>query len=177
MTDEKILVLLKNDPGSGLSAVVEKYSAYLLKIVNIKLKDVCTEQDIEEAVSDIFMEFYQSGGKCGFEITSIKAYIAVIARRYCSKVFTRAAALPETLSYDESENYISAPVQSEMHEQLRTGIAKLGQPDEEIFVRKYFLGQKTKDIAKDMKIKVNTVDKRVSRGLVRLKKLLEEGTV
>ena len=174
MTDKKILELLQSDSQAGLAAVVMKYSAYVMKIARIKLKDVCSEEDIEEAVSDIFLEFYQSGGRRVFEIASVKAYIAVIARRHCSKVFAGHTSIPETLSYDEAENYIEAPEQNTDRELLRTALSRLGQPDEEIFLRKYFLGQKTRDIAKDIKMKENTVDKRVSRGLARLRKMLEE---
>lgn len=176
MTDKKLLGLLRSDPQRGLAAVVEKYSAYVLKIARIKLGGVCAEEDIEEAVSDVFFEFYTSGGRCGFEIRSVKAYIAVIARRHCARVFADHIAEAETVSLDEIGEHIAAPDDGNEHERIKEALQKLGQPDEEIFVRKYFLGQRTKDIAKELGMKENTVDKRVSRGLVRLKKLLEEGS-
>ena len=176
MTDKMILQLLKSDPQAGLSAVVDKYSAYILKIVRIKLNDICTAEDMEEAVSDIFLEFFLSGKRCGFEINGLKSYIAVIARRHCAKMFAKHTASPETIPFDETEKYISVPEKNTDHDLLISAVSSLGQPDEEIFIRKYFLGQKTKDIAKEMRMKENTVDKRISRGLVRLKKILEEGS-
>lgn len=175
MTDKRLLALLRSDPQKGLSAAVEKYSAYVMKIVRIKLGEVCPEEDIEEAVSDIFLGFYQTGGRCGFEISSVKSYIAVIARRHCAGVFAKRTAQAETISFDEIEATVAADEHGDdEHERIKNALGKLGQPDEEIFVRKYFLGQKTKDIAHDLGMKENTVDKRVSRGLVRLRKLLEE---
>lgn len=57
---------------------------------------------------------------------------------------------------------------------LSDAIDKLGEPDTTIFLRKYFFGQSSKAIAKDLDMKPNTIDKRISRGLVRLRKILEE---
>ena len=62
----------------------------------------------------------------------------------------------------------------ETRAQLIETIKKLGEPDSEIFIRKYYLGESTKEISKVLKIKGNTIDKRVSRGLGKLKKLLGE---
>lgn len=53
-------------------------------------------------------------------------------------------------------------------------MAALGRPDSEIFMRKYFYGQKRRDIAEELGMKTNTVDKIVSRGLVKLRKILDE---
>ena len=58
MTDNELIMLLKNDPEKGLSEVVGKYSGYVYKIAYGKLSGVCRREDIEEAVSDIFMKFY-----------------------------------------------------------------------------------------------------------------------
>jgi RNA polymerase sigma-70 factor, ECF subfamily len=48
----------------------------------------------------------------------------------------------------------------------------MGEPDHEIFIRKFYLGQSSKEIAKATGIKENTIDKKVSRGLVRLRETL-----
>ena len=49
----------------------------------------------------------------------------------------------------------------------------LSEPDKEIFIRKYYLGQSTKIISKILGIKENTIDKKVSRGLLKLKNILK----
>ena len=43
------------------------------------------------------------------------------------------------------------------------------------FMRKYFYGQKTADIARDLEMKENTVYKHIERGLSKLRKILEKG--
>ena len=75
MTDEQLLELLQNSPQQGLEEVVKRYSAYVMKIANTKLHDICTKEDIEEAVSDIFLIVFRNGQKCNFNIHSLRAYI------------------------------------------------------------------------------------------------------
>ncbi len=48
-------------------------------------------------------------------------------------------------------------------------IHSLGEPDSEIFIRRYYRGQSTKEIAEVFNLKENTVDKRISRGLKKLR--------
>ena len=54
-------------------------------------------------------------------------------------------------------------------------IAELGEPDSHIFMMKYYFGYSTKMIAEKFQLKENTVDKKVQRGLQKLKKALEGG--
>jgi RNA polymerase sigma-70 factor (ECF subfamily) len=56
--------------------------------------------------------------------------------------------------------------------QIINEIKFLGEPDSEIFIRKYYFRQSTKYISKIMGIKENTIDKKVSRGLIKLKQTL-----
>ena len=60
---------------------------------------------------------------------------------------------------------------------LLEALKSLGQPDAEIFVRKYYLAQTAREIAAALGMKENTVDQRVARGLRKLRKRLEGGRV
>ena len=173
MSDKELIELLKRSPEQGLAEVVVRYTAYVLKIARTKLDNVCTREDIEEIVSDVFFSFYQQGQKCSFEIRSLRAYISLIAERRCVDVFRQRIRREDTVPLDDSVG-MNVPENREDHDILAENIKKLGEPDTSIFIRKYFYGQKTADIARELHMKPNTVDKRVSRGLVRLRKLMEE---
>lgn len=97
MNDNELLDLLKKEPQSGLSAVVRQYSAYVMKIAYVKLGEVCTNEDIEEAVSDIFFKFYKMGTDCGFAMTSVRGILSVIAERHCIDIFRRQRSYDETI--------------------------------------------------------------------------------
>ena len=174
MTDTEMIGLLKSSPQRGLAAVVERYGAYVYKIAYTKLGDVCSEEDIEETVSDIFLRFFRSAESAGFEMRSVRGYLSVVAQRHCIDVFRRRRTQPETVSFEEIEDTI-ADSGTEQDTELYEALQALGEPDTTIFIRKYYFGQKTADIAREMNIRPNTVDKHLSRGLVRLRKILKKG--
>ena len=173
MNDKELLELLRKNPENGLAAAVQQYSAYVLKIARVRLGEVCTREDIEEAVSDIFLMFYTSGRERGFELVSVKGYLAVIAQRHCISLFHRYSSQEETLDFGELENIIAYSSPDE--DRLIDAVKQLGEPDSFIFIRKYYFGQKNKDIAKELGMTVSALNSRVSRGLDRLRKILEEG--
>ncbi len=174
MEDKELIGLLKSEPQRGLEQTVRKYNAYVYKIARTRLGSVCAKEDIEEAVSDIFAAFYFSGRKTGFEMDSVIAFLSVIARRHCCNVFLRQSGKADDLPLDELENILPDRPDEDMSA-VTNAVDSLGEPDRSIFIRKYFLGQKNKDIAKELHMKTNTVSKRISRGLLKLKEILEEG--
>lgn len=99
---------------------------------------------------------------------SVRAVLSVIAKRHCINVFRKKCKQTETLAYDDLENII-ADEESENIE-LIDAIKQLGEPDSQIFIRKYYLGQKNIDIAKDLNMNISTLNMRISRGLKKLKK-------
>lgn len=173
MNDKELLQLLKSNTQQGLAQTVMQYSAYVHKIANTRLCDVCTREDIEEAVSDIFLIFYELGKKNGFDMRSVRAILMVIAKRHCINVFHRQCKQEEMLDYDDLENTIAED--NSENSDLIDAIKQLGEPDEQIFIRKYYLGEKNKDIAKDLGMNISTLNMKLSRGLKKLKKILEEG--
>ena len=175
MTDRELLELLKEVPEKGLSAVVSKYSAYVHTIAYSKLSGVCTREDIEEAVSDIFMKFYEYVRSTDREITAVAAYLAVIAKRHSINVYKKHVCREECLPLDVIGGAVADKTEeSDTRRLLIEAVMSLGRPDCEIFIRKYFFGQKSRDIAEALDMKTNTVDKIVSRGLVKLRKRLNE---
>ena len=171
MNDNELLNLLRSDHERGLAQTVRQYSAYVYKIACTRLSDVCTGEDIEEAVSDIFLAFYNAGLKNDFRFRSVQAFLGVIAKRHCIDVFRKKSKCIDTVDYDELENCI-ADDRDESRELLEA-VKELGEPDSTIFIRKYYFGQKNIDIAKDLGMSKGMINMRISRGLKKLKKILE----
>lgn len=174
MTDKELLDMLLNDPAHGLEQTVLIYTPYVMKIVRTRLSGLCSDEDAEEIVSDVFMQLYRTVGRYGENTRSVKALLAVIARRECADAMLRLQKNKERISLDELPENIAAAEPAPDRERLLEALRSLGQPDEQIFIRKYFFGQKSSDIALDLNMKPNTVDKRISRGLKKLRSILEE---
>ena len=174
MNDTELLELLGSSPQEGLAAVVGKYSAYVYKIAYNRLFGVCAKEGIEEAVSDIFMKLYTSVSEKGAEPRSVCAYLSVIAQRHCTDVLRRQKANGQHISLDEIENIIPEDEITADSGQIMQALKRLGEPNTEIFVRRYYLGQPVRQIALEMNMKTDTLNKRLSRGLKKLRKMLEE---
>ena len=116
--------------------------------------------------------FYNAGMKNSFDMRSVRGYLSVIAQRHCISVFHKFSKADKTLDYNELENIIADNGTDE--DSLIDAVKQLGEPDSFIFIRKYYFGQKNKDIAKELGMSESTLNSRVSRGLDKLRKILKE---
>lgn len=179
MQDKELLSLCIDNPDKGLAYVVDQYTSLIYYIVNQKILGVGTTEDVKECVSDVFLDFYQQLNRIDLDRGSIKAYLAMIAKRKGIDWYRRLVRIAKYTSYEEEFEDLSGSISVEnemLHKEekriLIDVIKSLGEPDSEIFIRKYYMGQKTKEIAEKLNINSNTVDKKVSRGLKKLKNML-----
>ena len=173
MQDEKeILSLLIETPEKGLEIIMDQYMAFVYTIVYGKLSGLCKKQDIEECASDVFFEVYRTRGMIDLEKGSLKAYLAVLAKRRAIDSFRKLRNNAKDISLDAfdhdwiaCEDYVT---DNETGDILVREIKALGEPDSQIITRRYYYGQSAKAIARALGLKENTVNKRASRALAKL---------
>lgn len=182
MLEDKILKLIKTKPEKGLEKLMDTYAPLVYAIVYNKLFTVSSKEDIEECVSSVFYEAYQKRDSIDLTKGTLKSFLAVVAKRRAIDLYRqKESSLGKVISLDALADNCDKSLNSDMAENkseeyetrelLIEGIKALGQPDEEIFIRKYYFGQSTKTISAILGIKENTVDKKVSRGLEKLREL------
>lgn len=181
MQDVELLMEFERNPEQALGYLIDEYADLVFSIIHGKVSTVGTKEDIQECVSDVFMEFYQQISKVNLEKGSIKAYLAIIAKRKGIDLYRK---LIRVISHSEdieedSERYVDLRtnieqdmIRKEEKKSILQAMDSLGEPDREIFIRKYYMGQKTKEIAEALNLLDNTVDKKISRGLKKLRILL-----
>ena len=164
MADE-IGRLLKEEPARGVDAAMHAYMGLCFMIVRTRLAGIGTKEDMEDCVSEAFMDLYEARDRFDLEKGTVKSFLAVLAARRasdcCRQLLKQQTASPEELE--------QLPGRMELLEALEG----LGEPDREIFLRKYYLGQRTKEIARALNLRENTVDQKVGRGLKKLRVWLE----
>ena len=94
MNDNELLDLIYEDSVSGVTELVDTYAGLVYKIVCEVLSDAAPEKYIDECIADSFVAFYDNADDVDLSRGSIKAYLAVIAKR-------RAANLYYTLTCDD----------------------------------------------------------------------------
>ena len=173
--------MLIQNPEKGIEKIMDQYIAFVYTIVYGKLSSVCNKQDIEECVSDVFCEIYQTRNAIDLEKGSLKSYLAILSKRRAIDVFRKYRSNVDNVSLDEidHENWMTSDtdieksmIESETRNLLIGEIKALGEPDSQIIIRKYYFGQTSKVISKELGIKENTVNKKVSRALGKLKQAL-----
>ena len=172
MTDEKILSLLKKDVRTGFEELIRQYAPYVGTIVRSRLGAVTTADERTDITGDIFAEILSAFRSETEPVVSLKAYISVIAVRHCIGVFRKKRSEAQRVPLEELPEPSETEPQYERAELMEL-LRSLGEPDCEIFLRKYFLGQRSAEIAEALKLKHNTVDQKISRGLKKLREQLK----
>ena len=173
MNEKKLLELLQKKPNEGMKVLMAEYMGYCYHIVRNRLLDF-PQEDIEECVSDIFLDVYRYRNKMDLEKGGFRGMIAVIARRRAADRYDLAVK-KGTLPLEDGLQEEARGLSFEEKELLLEAIRTLGDPDEKILIWKFYYGYPTKKIAEILGIKENTVDQKVKRGLEKLRKTLEGG--
>lgn len=175
MTDKELLALFREDPQYALRISIEEYGAMVRRVAEQRLPGNCVKEDIEECISDVFAALYRSFDKIDPERGSVSSYIAVMARNTAlrrAREISNRRMQEEALSDDlpETGDFTQRADNSELWKL----VLSLGKPDSDMIILKYFYGYKSREIAKALGIRHNTVDKRISRALEKLKRSLLE---
>lgn len=170
MTDTELIEKLKKDKSLGLSLVIDLYSGLMYKIAASVILPYGTKEDIEECLSDSFLSFYGEIDRIDVERASIKAYLAVITRRKAIDVYRKLKKLNDYMIDSEadqpSEDFALA---LERKSALVSAIKALGEPDNTIVIRKFYLGETAAEIAAKLNMSEGAVQKRIERSRQKLK--------
>lgn len=93
MFDTALLKMIKESSNPGLSHLIDQYTPLVYTIVKSKISSVCSEEDIEEIVSDVFIAFYNQIDHVNLSKGSLAAYLTVIAKRKAVDRFRKALRL------------------------------------------------------------------------------------
>ena len=129
------------------------------------------KEDVEEIISDVFVMLWKNAEYIDLEKGTIRSYISTSARNFALKRLNRKS---EYTSIDDVElsDITNFTDDYSQNEQLWKAVMKLGEPDNEIFVRFYKFDEKLKDISKATGLNISTIKSKLSRGKRKLKRIL-----
>ena len=179
LTDEKkLLINLKNGRGGSLEKAIKLYTPYVCTVIYNIVGSSMSKEDVEEAVSDVFVSLWRHAGDLDAEKGSVRSYLGVIARN-CAKNRMRSARMfeeyDETLADERGTEEIAE--ERERRRILISLIQKLGEPDSEIFMRYYFYDEKISKISAVTGICGSTIKTKLSRCRSKMKILLRENGI
>ena len=175
MKAEKLAEKLRRGQSRALPDIIDIYTPYAYTVIKNIFGGRLSEEDIEDCLSECFITLWENRLK--IQPAKIKAYIAAIAR---SKALDKLKANKITLPIDEDillaqcEEPENRVIINELAALTHEAVNSLGEPDSEIFRRRYFLMQSCDDIAAAIEMNPSTVRTRLSRGLSKLRKFMRE---
>jgi RNA polymerase sigma-70 factor (ECF subfamily) len=179
--DERILLLLKESPGDGISTALDAYGGPVKTICRNILFD-CSAEDVEEAVADSFVELWRSIDR--FKIGggySLKSYLYGIARH---TALDRRRALKkedpmlpvEEVTVEANTDLESDFARNQSNHIVHDSVNSMEEPIRSVFILRYFYFEKVNDIAKRLGLNRKAVENHLYRGKSKLKwELLERG--
>lgn len=157
------------DPQGGLQEVLALYGGTLHALVRRILSD---PRDAEECLADVLVQCWQKAEELEQKQVNLKGWLIVIARnkaidRYRKLRNNPQEALPEDFALMAEE--LVEPRQSEAEEVMAELVEEMDSPDREIFIRRYYGLQSSREIGLALRMEEHAVNVRLSRGRVRLK--------
>lgn len=182
MRDQELLDALRRTPEQGMRTLMEQYAGLLYAVAKGRLPgDVFCPADVEGCVADAFSEFYLDLDKYDPEKGSIRSWLCVIARHNALDLVRRRYREAGVLPLDEGleaagagEALESGLEERELRRVMLEAVRELEEPDREIVLRKYYLGEPSREIAGRLGLTVSNVDTRTHRAIGKLREKLKE---
>jgi RNA polymerase sigma-70 factor (ECF subfamily) len=171
--------LLRRDPERALDQMLRAYTGLVYHAAAAVLGR-SSHEEIEECVSDAFLVIYKSRERLDFSQGSVKAYLCATARNLAINRLKKQAGA-NMVSLDEAapsnEETDSAAIRNLEAEELINSVLALGEPDSRIILYRYYFDLPSKEIAKLLGLKQNTIDQRMRRALKKLNRLSKGGNL
>ncbi|MBN2853736.1 MAG: sigma-70 family RNA polymerase sigma factor [Clostridia bacterium] len=175
MIDNKICNMLQHKDQNGLSVIIDEYGGLLAYIA--KNHGITDEKDIEECLSDILFTIWKRFDKFDCSRSSFKTWIVLLGKG-CMVDFIRKNKKHRKLISIEQVNEAELKYTIEEDSfKIADMIDLLPPPDDDIFYRKFILGESIKEIAEVLHLTTENIYKRVARGKNRLSHLINKEEV
>ena len=172
MTDEaELLQRLRNREKNSIDEAIQIYTPYLSTVLYHMAGNSLPKEDIEEIVADVFVILWKNAERIDLQKGTLRSYLAAVARNYALKRINRKTdhTVLEDIELSDGKDFIEENFRNDY---VWEAVMSLGEPDSEIFVRRYKFDEKIKDISKAIGLNISTVKTRLSRGKRKLRKML-----
>ena len=180
-------VVLLYEGGMKVKLDIDKlYEKYFNKVFFYSkriLKDIGTNEDVEECVSDVFLSIWKDLSKYDNSRGSIDTYINVktrsIALNYRKKLMSKAVKryvenLDDfNIKENDNLNTENKVIDKLNEKEILDKIKGFREPDKTYFYLRYFMNYDIKTIAKMFDTTISAVDNRLYRCRLNLKKAIK----
>jgi len=175
MDERRTLRRIRTGDSGALGAVIEQYAPYVYAIARNIVEPPLQPEDVEEISADVFVQLWKNAADV--QEGKLKAWLAAVTRNK-AKDRLRSLHIPAPLDEEVLELSLPGPedgvVRQELRQLAKEAVDALPEPDRSIFLRRYYLYQKTDEIAAELGMNPATVRTRLARGRDKLRAYLIE---
>lgn len=163
-----------------LETLVENFGAYIKAIIVNKIGAVAAREDIEDCISDVFLEILKNPENLPKTDKESKYYIGTIAKRRAVDYFRRISHLEnnrsgsdeDLLSVSDKTDVEDITQKKALNTALWNAVQSLGEPDSDIIIYRYFYRKKAHEIGEIFNLSTGAVHKRAQRAEKKIKDIL-----
>lgn len=176
MNDEAVISRIKSRDEHTINDVIGKYARLLWPIAAAVLKNVGSEQDVEECIADVFIDLWEHPHKYDPQRGSLKSWLCMVTRCRaidCYRNLSKHSTVPLEGSMMAGRMGLQdALLQEETKRELAAAVNALADVERDILIRRYYYEQKPREIAKALDITVKQVDNYLYRSKQKLRKAI-----
>lgn len=176
-TENTIVSYMNKDNSLDLEKIVNDYTNYIYIIVRNMTKEILSEEDMEEIISDVFFVLWKNKDILKLD-APIKPYIAGVSKNII-KNRLRGLKLEDSLEDISEDNLkneldiVSLMENKEINEIIFSELNK-NEENKKIFILYNYFGKKIKEIAEILNLTEFNVATKLHRIRKRLKDVLEK---
>ncbi len=163
-----------------LEKLVESFGAYVKAIIVNKIGGVASREDIEDCISDIFLEICKNPGNLPDSDNEMKYYIGTVAKRRAVDYFRRISCRnnnsdgtdDDMLKIPDKINVEAESEKKALNTALWNAVQSLGEPDAAIIIYRYFYRRKAREIGTILSLTPAAVHKRAQRAEKKIRGIL-----
>ena len=174
MKDEDICGLLRSRDESGLTRLLDRYGGLIAYIV--RNTGISPVEELSECVSDILFTVWRRIRKFDPSRSSFKTWLVIVTRgcaidyRRKNKKYGGTVSLEEMKEFGRESSALNRLLDPDLIQLLQ----ELPPPDNEIFYRRFILGETVREIADTLDSTQDAVYKRIARGKDKLRAIMEK---
>ena len=167
----QILDLLVRQAEQGVRALQSQYGGLILHIASRILAN--HPQEVEEVAADVLVTAWRQAAQLLRKEQPLAPWLIVTTRNRAIDRW-RTLVRKDALPLHEDLQWIDQMERSDGEELIRALVQELGEPDREIFLRRYYRMETAKEIGAAIGMLPNTVNVRLARGREKLKRQYTE---
>ncbi|RKD26011.1 RNA polymerase subunit sigma-24 [Ammoniphilus oxalaticus] len=170
---------IKNEDVLAYEYMINKYTKTIYYLAHHILSPSLSKEDIEECVSDVFLEAWTRIDEFDEEKGNFRTWLLMLTK-YKALTYRRKRTTDQVIAMEDFEIEDSYSLEKDVflrrdQEKVIEIINSFNDVDRKIFLRRFFYNEKISDLAKAFNFSRSAIDNRLYRGRKMIKEALDYG--